>query len=112
MNKIRILPSKFTCKLGYDVTLIERIGRIAWYEARYVNGTKLQGYFVAKIRVRKEAISPRGKVIQSYEQFPPESEGGRMGHFYMPKSRDVAEAHFDALVAEDDSMPSDEPKAA
>ena len=40
-------------KQGFDYSLIEREGRIAWYEARYLNGSELVGYVVVKIRVKK-----------------------------------------------------------
>ena len=66
---------------------IERIGNVAWYEARYLEGSELKGYAVAKIRVKKGGKLPSGKVLPDYEEFPPESEFGKRADFYMPKSK-------------------------
>ena len=101
--KIRKLQKKFTTKLGYDVSLIERIKDVAWYEARYVGGEKLQGYFVIKIEVDKGGTMPSGKKVEPYERFPGPSRGGTYGHFYMPKSRHLAEKHFSELLGKQEA---------
>ena len=98
MNEFRKLPANFTSKSGYDIRLIERQGAIAWYEARYVKGEKLQGYIVAKISTEKAQTLPSGKKLPDREVFPRESKFGKTGWFYMPKSRDIAEAHYQELV--------------
>ncbi|MDC0157303.1 hypothetical protein OAK38_06055 [Verrucomicrobia bacterium] len=110
MNKIKKLPSEFKA-LGYDLTLIERTGKIAWYEARYVNGTKIKGYFVLKIRVKRAQNAPSGKFVPAYEEGPVESEGGQRAHFYMANSRDLAKGHFEVLVAEEFSIKNQPAKA-
>ena len=102
--KIRKLQKKFTTKLGYDVSLIERIKDIAWYEARYVGGEKLQGYFVVKIEINKERTMPDGTKIEAHERFPGQSWGGTYGHFYMPKSRHLAEKHFSELLGKQEAQ--------
>ena len=111
-SKIKKLKSKFTTSAGYDVTLIKRKGRIAWYEARYVNGEDLQGYIVAKIKNRAESTLPNGTVIPAFEQFPPASEFGTYGWFYMKNSRQRSGRHFDVLVAKDEQLPSSRAKTA
>ena len=85
---------------GFEYQLIERIGNVAWYEARYLGGSELKGYAVAKIRVKKGGKLPSGKVLPDYEEFPPESEFGKRADFYMPKSKAIAEKRFRKLVAE------------
>ena len=101
--KIRKLQKEFTTKLGYDVSLIERIKDIAWYEARYVGGEKLQGYFVVKIKINKERTMPDGTKIEAHERFPGQSRGGSNGHFYMPKSRHLAEEKFLELLEQQEA---------
>ena len=86
-------------KQGLEYKLIERIGNVAWYEVRYLGGSVLQGYAVIKIRLRKGRKLPSGKVLTDYEEFPPQSDFGKRGDFYMPKSRAMAEKQFRTLVA-------------
>ena len=99
--EIKRLPSEFTRKWhGFDYKLIERIGNLAWYETRYIGGTKLKGYVVAKIRTRRGGKLPSGTVLPDYEEFPPESSFGKSGSFFLPTSREIAESEFKRLVAE------------
>ena len=88
-------------KQGFDYSLIKRDGRIAWYEARYLNGSELVGYIVIKIRTKKATTLPSGITAACREVFPSPSEYGKMGWFYMPKSRSASEAHFMELVEGD-----------
>ena len=98
--EIKRLPSEFTHERhGFDYMLIERIGTLAWYETRYIGGTKLIGYVVAKIRTRRGGKLPSGTVLRDYEEFPPESSFGKSGSFFMPTSREIAEEKFKSLVA-------------
>jgi hypothetical protein len=92
-------------KQGFDYSLIEREGRIAWYEARYLNGSELVGYVVVKIRVRKGTMLPSGLLTSCREVFPAPSEFGKFGWFYMPKSRSASKSHYKELVeAEKEEM--------
>ena len=99
--EIKRLPSEFTHEWhGFDFKLIERIGNLAWYETRYIGGTKLKGYVVIKIRIRRGGKLPSGTVLLDYEEFPPESSFGKSGSFFLPTSREIAESEFKRLVAE------------
>ena len=99
-KKCKRLPNKISHKnQGLEYKLIERIGNVAWYEVRYLGGSVLQGYAVIKIRVRKGGKLPSGKVLPDYEEFPPQSDFGTRGDFYMPKNRAMAEKKFSDLVA-------------
>ena len=99
--EIKILSSEFTHERhGFDYKLIERIGNLAWYETRYIGGTELIGYVVAKIRTRRGGKLPSGTVLLDYEEFPPESSFGKSGSFFLPTSREIAESEFKRLVAE------------
>ena len=99
--EIKRLPSEIRHKKhGYDFKLIERIGKLAWYEARYIHGSTLRGYVVIRIRTKKGGRLPSGSVVADYEEFPSESSFGRRGFFYMPKNRAIAEEKFKSLVAE------------
>ena len=86
-------------KQGLEYKLIERIGNVAWYEVRYLGGSVLQGYAVIKIRVRKGGKLPSGKVLTDYEEFPPQSDFGKRGDFYLPENRAMAVKKFSELVA-------------
>lgn len=100
-RKFKRLAEKFRHeKQGFEYQLIKRIGNIAWYEARYLGGSELKGYVVAKIRVRKGGKLPSGRVLPDYEEFPPESAFGIRADFYMPKSKAIAQKRFRKLVAE------------
>ena len=49
--KYKRLPKLIKHKLhGYDYHLVKRKSNIAWYEARYLNGSETKGWVVAKIR--------------------------------------------------------------
>ena len=99
-RKIKKLPKLIIHKKqGLEYKLIERIGNVAWYEVRYLGGSVLQGYAVIKIRVRKGGKLPSGKVLPDYEEFPPQSDFGTRGDFYMPKNRAMEEKKFSDLVA-------------
>tara|TARA_Y100001934_G_scaffold223036_1_gene266357 strand:+ start:179 stop:493 length:315 start_codon:yes stop_codon:yes gene_type:complete len=99
--KFKRLTEKFRHEnQGFEYQLIERIGNVAWYEARYLGGSELKGYAVAKIRVKKGGKLPSGKVLPDYEEFPPESAFGIRADFYLPKSKAIAEKRFRKLVAE------------
>ena len=87
-------------KGGFDYTLIKREGKIAWYEARYLNGSELTGFVVIKIRIKKATILPSGRINACREVFPSPSEFGKRAWFYMPKSRSASEAHYTELVEE------------
>ena len=97
--KYKKLPKliKHQCQ-GYDYSLIKRKGDIAWYEARYLNGSETKGWVVAKIRRRGEEKFPDGYTLPPREIFPKESKFGEDGWFYMPKSRTIAENHYLDLV--------------
>ena len=56
-------------------------------------------YAVIRIRVRKGGKLPSGKVLTDYEEFPPQSDFGKRGDFYLPESRAKAEKQFSELVA-------------
>ena len=99
--EIKRLPSEIRHKKhGYDFKLIERIGKLAWYEARYIHGSTIRGYVVIRIRTKRGGRLPSGSVVSDYEEFPPESSFGGRGFFYMPKNRGIAEEKFKSLVAE------------
>jgi hypothetical protein len=83
---------------GFEYHLVKRKGNIAWYEARYLNGSELKGWVVAKIRTRGEEKFPDGYTLPPREIFPKESRFGKDGWFYMPKSRSIAEEHFVSLT--------------
>ena len=83
---------------GFDYDLVKRNGDIAWYEARYLNGSETQGWVVAKIRRIEETVTPRGHTLPPREAFPRQSKFGHDGWFYMPKSRAIAEKHFNNLA--------------
>ena len=98
-NAYEMLPSfKQHKRQGFDYSLVKRDGRIAWYEARYLNGSELKGWVVAKIRTRGEEKFPDGYTLPPREIFPKESKFGEDGWFYMPKSRTIAENHYLDLV--------------
>lgn len=105
-NAYETLPSfKQHKRQGFDYSLIKRDGRIAWYEARYLNGSELVGYVVVKIRVRKGTMLPSGLLTSCREVFPAPSEFGKFGWFYMPKSRSASKSHYKELVeAEKEEM--------
>ncbi|MBG28515.1 MAG: hypothetical protein CMI31_00740 [Opitutae bacterium] len=93
------LPENFTHKAhGFDYSLIERIGDVAWYESRYVNGLTLQGYLVAIIRRSKSSTPPSGKTQPAKEELPRRSHFGRYGWFFMPTSKEIARRRFEELV--------------
>ena len=49
-TKYQTLPEKFTnIHHGYDFTLVKRQGDIALYEARWIDGTTIQGYVVVRV---------------------------------------------------------------
>ena len=99
-RKIKKLPKLIIHKKqGLEYKLIERIGNVAWYEVRYLGGSVLQGYAVIKIRVRKGRKLPSGKVLTDYEEFPPKSDFGKRGDFYLPENRAMAVKKFSELVA-------------
>ena len=79
---------------GFDYHLIERKGDIAWYEARYPNGSETKGWVVAKIKRRGEEKLPDGYTLPPREVFPKRSKFGSTGWYYMPKSKSLAEKHY------------------
>lgn len=83
---------------GFEYHLNKRKGDIALYEARYLNGSELEGWVVAKIRRRGEEKFPDGYTLPPREVFPKASTFGTYGWFYMPKSREIAEGHYQDLV--------------
>ena len=87
-------------KQGFDYSLIKRDGKIAWYEARYLNGSELVGYVVIKIRTKKETKLPNGEITPFREVFPSPSEFGKRGWFYMSPNRSASESHYRELVLE------------
>lgn len=99
--KYKKLPKliKHQCQ-GYDYSLIKCKGDIAWYEARYLNGSETKGWIVVRIRRVKDKLLPNGRIAKAREILPAPKDYGRDGWFYMPKSRVIAENHFKELVAE------------
>ena len=101
-NAYETLPSfKHHKRQGFDYSLVKRDGRIAWYEARYLNGSEPVGYIVIKIRTKKASKLPSGYITAYREVFPSPSEYGKLGWFYMPEKRFACEAHFMELVEAD-----------
>ena len=87
---------------GFEYTLINREGNKAWYEARYLNGSELVGYVVAKIRIKSANKLPSGIPLPAREEFPVPSSFGKRGWFYMPKSRSIAQAHYFELLRQNE----------
>ena len=83
---------------GYEYSQIAREGNVAWYEARYLNGSELKGFVVAKIRIKNATIMPSGKVMAKQEKFPSRSEFGKYGWFFLKESRDKAQNHYQKLL--------------
>lgn len=98
--KYKKLPEKITHKQhGFDYTLIKREGKIAWYEARYIRGNKLEGYMVAKIKNQPPSTLKGGHYYPARELLPSKSEFGKLGRFYLPTSRHIAEDRYNEWVA-------------
>ena len=71
----------------------------------YLHASELVGYIVIKIRKKKASKLPSGYTAACREVFPSPSEYGKMGWFYMPKSRSASESHYKELVeAEKEEM--------
>ena len=98
-EKYQKLPTSFTQgSQGFEYVQIDRTGNIAWYESRYQGGKDIVGFVVAKITKEKARTLPSGRKLPNREVFPRESKFGKTGWFYMPKSRDMAEAHYEELA--------------
>ena len=82
----------------FDFKLIERIGNLAWYETRYIGGTKLKGYVVVKIRTRREGSSPR-EPCSRLRRVSPESSLEKVALSSCPQVERL-ESEFKRLVAE------------
>ena len=81
-------------KQGHEYSQIAREGNVAWYEARYPNGSETKGWVVAKIKRRGEEKLPDGYTLPPREVFPKRSKFGSTGWYYMPKSKSLAEKHY------------------
>ena len=98
-TKYQTLPEKFTgVAHGYDFSLIKRQGDIALYEARWINGSELQGYVVAKIFRRPARSYPNGIAEPAKEYFPSPSQFGPRARFFLRTSKHIAERRFSDLV--------------
>ena len=83
--KYKKLPKliKHQCQ-GYDYSLIKRKGDIAWYEARYLNGSETKGWIVVKIRRVKDKLLPNGRIAKAREIFQHLKIMGEMDGFICP----------------------------
>ena len=93
------LPSLIKhAKQRHEYSQIAREGNVAWYEARFLNGSKLRGFVVAKIRIKNATTMPSGKFMPKQEKFPSRSEFGKYGWFFLKESRDKAQNHYQKLL--------------
>ena len=79
---------------GYLYKLIQRSGNVSFYKALSSKKETLEGYVVAKIRIKDGETAPNGDYIRPREKFPSPSEFGKYGWFYLPESFHSAKEHF------------------
>ena len=84
---------------GYEYSQIAREGNVALYEARYLNGSELRGFVVAKIRIKNATTMPSGKFMPKREKFPSRSDFGKYGWFFSKESRSEAEEYYQQLLS-------------